>query len=693
MNLERVLAKLRRDNPLLLAGRVLDHWRFRCAGRRRRAFWQSGGPQVSPRDMPAGFSPSAATRLWPGAADRSWIDAARERWPVLYAEASRRAAAAAEGRFDLLGSGEVSAAGPDGRLRWHDDFKAGAAFPADCLYLDVPIWLEREGTDIKVPWELSRFQHVFAFLWTDPQRYRDVFLAQWEDWMRANPVARGVNWACTMDVALRAISWTAALAAWGNTFDEPTLRRMWAALAAHGHFVRDNLEWMSGARTNHYFSDIVGLAVLGAVLAPYPPAQEWSALAARELEREIAAQFAEDGFNKECSTTYHRLMVELATLGWLASRVGGYDLSRPARDRLLAAYGAIAILTDVHGQVPLIGDNDSGRVFPLAQRDDTQMGHLLSLGAAALDAAGGMAAALGSHEVVPEAYLLCGPTAVPQGHCSRAVAHGAVGGMAAALGGHVPDQRPMPAHPASGALHAAGLFVFGDQRDRMTVRCGPITYRPVGSHKHIDQLSIALTIGGRPILVDPGQFCYTPWPQQRNEFIVSRAHNTVVVDGQPQCRMFILGRMSFSIIDEARPECLECGVVAGGWRFVGRHRGYRRLPGGADHERTVVYQVAGRRWTVSDRLPLRGRHRVEWLFHLHPDVTATEQAGQWLLRHAGSTLSLRWLGETAPNGRVEPGWYAPAYGRKVPAGVLVFRIESVGPVQETFVLQAEEVQA
>ncbi len=662
MNLERVLAKLRRDNPLLLAGRVLDHWRFRCAGRRRRAFWQSGGPQVSPRDMPAGFSPSAATRLWPGAADRSWIDAARERWPVLYAEASRRAAAAAEGRFDLLGSGEVSAAGPDGRLRWHDDFKAGAAFPADCLYLDVPIWLEREGTDIKVPWELSRFQHVFAFLWTDPQRYRDVFLAQWEDWMRANPVARGVNWACTMDVALRAISWTAALAAWGNTFDEPTLRRMWAALAAHGHFVRDNLEWMSGARTNHYFSDIVGLAVLGAVLAPYPPAQEWSALAARELEREIAAQFAEDGFNKECSTTYHGLMVELATLGVRACAVSGRELGADVGARLVAAYRAIDILCDTSGTIPLIGDNDSSRVFPLAQRADTELRPVLALGAAVLGIED-----LAVADAAPEVALLCGPAALQPNRST-------------------PLSRRLP---AGRALPDSGLFVLGSGGDHLVVRCGPLTYRPVGSHNHIDQLSFTVSVDGRPMLVDPGQYCYTPSPTWRNHFIDSRAHNTVTVDDQPQCRMFTLGWMSFSVIAEARPRCEVWEADAQRARFVGRHCGYRRLHGGADHERAIIYEAGARCWTVTDRLPLAGRHRVEWRFCLHPDVAVEPRAGVWHLRCGQVILTLRSVEPTAFRGTVESGWYAPAYGCKVATQVLQFAAAVAGPAAATFVLQVQ----
>ncbi|MCK4341990.1 MAG: hypothetical protein KAY37_09735, partial [Phycisphaerae bacterium] len=82
MNLERFLAKLRWDGPLLLLAREYDRrWRRRRANRRRRARWEGTAVAVSPDDMPADFSSEAAERLWPGAADRSWLAAAPRRWP------------------------------------------------------------------------------------------------------------------------------------------------------------------------------------------------------------------------------------------------------------------------------------------------------------------------------------------------------------------------------------------------------------------------------------------------------------------------------------------------------------------------------------------------------------------------------------------------------------------------------------
>ena len=400
-------------------------------------------------------------------------------------------------------------------------------------------------------------------------------------------------------------------------------------------------------------SDLVGLAVLGAVLRPYGPAAEWSAFAAHELRREMLDEFAPDGFGHERSTAYHRLMVELATLGLAASRAGGHDLGPACRERLIGAYRAIALLTTDLGRGPLVGDNDSGRVFPMAPREDEQLAYLLPIGAEVLASDD---LALG--DPPPELALLGGPGALARY-----------------------DARPRARRPqASAALADSGFFVLGDDRDRLIVRCGPLTYRPAEGHAHLDDLSFVLFADGREILVDPGQYCYTPWPEWRNRFRYAQSHNALVVDGEQPCRVFFPGRMAFSVINESVPRCRAWTADAEGARFAGTHRGYRRLPGGADLERTVEYSRARRAWTITDRLDLSGPHECRWYFHLHPQCAATPVERGWDLVRGESRVALRWLDGEPPAPRVEEGWYAPAYGRKVPATVLSWAWQGSGPV-------------
>jgi hypothetical protein len=220
--------------------------------------------------------------------------------------------------FDLLGSGPTSL-GP--RIDWSCDFKTGRRWPREHISR-VPITYP-DNSDIKVAWELSRFQHLpllaAAYHLTGEQRWLDEIRAQLEDWIDTNPVEYGVNWACTMDVAIRAANWVAALAIVADaTADDPWLTTVLESLLLHGRFIRTHLEW-APVRGNHYLSDIVGLLCLSAVFSEGPEGREWANWAAAELVRELRYQVRPDGCDHEASIPYHRLVTELFVCGFQAA--------------------------------------------------------------------------------------------------------------------------------------------------------------------------------------------------------------------------------------------------------------------------------------------------------------------------------------------------------------------------------------
>ena len=148
----------------------------------------------------------------------------------------------ADHTFDLLGSGPTSLGE---RIDWSRDFKSGRAWPLDHISRVTVIY--PDNSDVKVPWELSRFQHLpvlaAAYRLTGDRTWLDEIRDELLDWIAANPVEFGVNWACTMDVAIRAANWTATLALLGpaarsETWTEPAL----ASLLLHGRFIRSHLE-------------------------------------------------------------------------------------------------------------------------------------------------------------------------------------------------------------------------------------------------------------------------------------------------------------------------------------------------------------------------------------------------------------------------------------------------------------------
>jgi uncharacterized heparinase superfamily protein len=160
----------------------------------------------------------------------------------------------------------------------------------------------------------------------------------------------------------------------------------------------------------------------------------------------------------------------------------------------------------------------------------------------------------------------------------------------------------------------------------------------------------------------------------------------VEVDGELQCRVFTRGRAIYSIINESRPRCT--GLVQEGdvVRVTACHCGYRWLPGGGDHERTIEFHQMERCWRIVDRLALRGSHRCIWRFHLHPDVEVRRDSTGWLLRHGPARARLR--ARTANlEERLEEGQLAPGYGLERTSHVLVWSYEGVGPVEVEFAIE------
>jgi len=62
-----------------------------------------------------------------------------------------------------------------------------------------------------VTWELNRHQHLVvlakAYLLTRDERFTKELLAQWYSWQEQNPYPSGINWASSLEVAFRSLSW------------------------------------------------------------------------------------------------------------------------------------------------------------------------------------------------------------------------------------------------------------------------------------------------------------------------------------------------------------------------------------------------------------------------------------------------------------------------------------------------------
>ncbi|HMI99770.1 MAG TPA: alginate lyase family protein [Gaiellaceae bacterium] len=418
-----------------------------------------------------------------------------------------RADAVLAHRFDLLGSGPTDL----GReIDWRSDFKTGRRWPlrhGSLLRLAYG-----DGSDVKVPWELSRGQHLpllaAAHKLTGDRRYLDELGAELESWIADNPPELGPNWASTMDVAVRAANWVAALALCAeDVAGEAWFERALASLLLHGRFVRSHLEW-SAARGNHYLADVVGLLPVAALYAGSAEGREWAEWAAGELVAEMEHQVRRDGTAHEASTAYHRLVTELFVCGTQAA-----DALVPGRlpdwyrERLERMLGFIRDYTRPDRLAPQIGDADDGRFLPLGDygADSRDHRHLFE---------------------------------------------------------HFEPATASAAYPDGGyyVLRSGGLYAI--------VRCGDTGRHGRGGHGHNDQLSFELAVDGRALIVDPGTYVYTADPAERNRFRSTRFHSTLSIDGLEQNEL--RDDDLFLMADRALAELLASDATS----FEGRHHGF-----------------------------------------------------------------------------------------------------------------------
>ena len=595
---------------------------------------------------------------------RAAVLAALDRLPGAAERALARARAAAGRRFRFLGA--VVPVPLEGAIDYSLDASSGHRYP---LHPAGELSLLAGGADPKLPWALGRMDQLVALAqgaWVaggaEGLDFARTFVAQATDFIQANPVGLGIQWACPMEVALRAANLAQALRMLADAppvRDPGFLSLALAALAEHARFVEAHLEDQHAVPNNHLVAGLVGLLAASVLFPGLPGASRHLAMAARGLEAQMAAQVHPDGCSFEGSVPYHRLAVELFTLAHLLARSGGASLSTGFQERLALAYRVVEGYCPEHGLAPQMGDNDSGRAFALADRESLDHGYLLPLGAALF---GDARLKRAGDSFCDEGAWLLGCEGLERFEALQ------------------PGEQP-----GAFVSRHAGWAVVKQGDAYLAVSAGRTGQRGFGGHSHNDQLSFELHLGGRPLIVDPGTFCYARDPRARNAFRSTEAHNTLQVDGE-EINPFDPARL-FALPDRAAAELDTFRVGRAQACISARHGGYRALPaGGVEVERTFVLDRETRALSVTDFLRGDGVHRLVSRIHL-PDSQgrlrtstaaerkralhvpgAPQKVGRLLLEigEPGAPLALV-LFDPKVRPRLESAAYSPGYGERRPA--------------------------
>jgi len=223
------------------------------------------------------------------------------------------------------------------------------------------------------------------------------------------------------------------------------------------------------------------------------------------------------------------------------------------------------------------------------------------------------------------------------------------------------------------------LYVFFD--------AGPVGLGGLGTHAHNDTLGIEVQALGEDLLVDPGTGAYTPDLPLRDRFRSTASHNTVRVDG---LEINPIPPRPFELPGVDRPEVVRFESRAGFDLAEALHHGYARLQDPVVHRRIVLLNKKTRRFVIEDRLEGRGRHRIEWFFHLGPRCVLSDRGPEYLSRFRSGSIEFGLLPLALPDGArgfLEDDLFSPGYGRVERARLVRYEWTGDLPVMGRFAIE------
>ena len=491
-------------------------------------------------------------------------------------------------------------------------------------YLDLAI-----AGDHKWVWEVNRHQHLVllaqAFVVTGKPAYRDEVIRQLESWWNGNPFQRGINWTSALEVGFRALSWIWIWHLVGESMSHDVRQRFLSELYRHGLHLQYNLSIYFSPNT-HLLGEAVALHALGRLFPEFPRARRWRSIGRDLVRAQMTTQVKKDGSHFEQSTYYHVYALDLFLLHAVLE-----DVTDEYRDGLARMTDFLAAVVRADGGLPLLGDDDGGRLFhPYGKRT------------------------LFARATLAAASLILKKSVFP-------VSRRDIEEVALWWLGPEKCQSVAPSNVVrqSRVFADSGLIAMTRGNISVLFDAGPFGPWSAG-HSHADTLSLIVSTGSADILIDPGTYTYLD-REWRDRFRGTAAHNTIRIDGRDQATAAgpfrWLDKPEVCLLDfSSTPE--QNYAVA-----ICRYRGFT-------HKRTVEL---GDAWEVEITDELEGppgEHLVEQFWHFGP---AVQQTGRDVWR-IGDLAELR-----LPDGQYESGWRSLAFGSKEISPVVVVRRPTTFP--------------
>ena len=554
-----------------------------------------------------------------------------DRFSRLYPEQTKRLISEAEsivaGKLKLFQWKEIELSKP---IRWNatmEPDRPEAEWP-QTYYADIDVYHDaaRPERDLKWCWELNRFQHLLclgaAWRLTLKESFAQEARDHLESWMDSVRYPVGVQWNSNLEVALRLLAWVRChiLCMNSSVWDDQFVSRFITCVYIHARHLARELT-VHHAPGNHLLGEASALFYISTLYPLFTDSAKWRNAAVRILDRLVLIIILRDGVYAEQSTGYFRFVAEFLLPAIHLAKHHGVGFSGTALQRLAAGLDFVRAVSKDSGEVPMIGDSDTGRAIGWPLSDFWDFSWLVATGAVLLDRP---SLFIGIEDFPAESFLLLGEAGLESfsKYKSGRVSTGNDGQGSGELL-EFPD---------------GGYQISRDGQFSILFDAGPLGIPPGYGHGHADGLSFLLWHKGHPVVVDPGTGLYNGPPLWRNYFRSTAAHNTIRIDGEDQSLPLDTFRWVETLsIKREDPK------IGESWRIL---RGSLDW-GGVKHHRFIIH-LLGCGVLVLDHIDGSGEHDLEWSIHLDPVWNVDEMGDSACPQSSPSPDPFPKYGEGAP---------------------------------------------
>ena len=459
-------------------------------------------------------------------------------------------------------------------IDWQLDVKSGYKWSSKKHWSEsLKTILKIKGVEIKNPWEVGRLYHLgqIALIALENKRYRTKLLNEFRnqvlDFYAFNPIYMGVQWACTMDVSIRAVNLIMSYSTFDQIDNEDILNDKFKKhftnfIFLHGKYIFKHLEKQPDFTNNHYFSNLCGLIFISCFIKN-ETTEKWLVFGINEFLLEFERQFNSDGSNVEASTAYHCLVSEMVLfttsllLGLKSNIVNKINSNKFIKlhdnqiyftkcfeNRISNIFNFCKASIDPNGNIIQIGDNDSGRFLnfnPVWEYDNsTKEFHENCLNKESILA--GFCSLFNqeshSYNNCPEYHII---KSLSKGRNLRFIPDDFQINMDIRNNYDLPKLNflntkkynyesidKLTQKIKTYYFDDFGLILWKNKDVWMSLYFGQVGQCGNGGHSHNDKFSINLFIKNSPVAVDPGTYNYTAFPEERNRFRSYLSHHQAI---------------------------------------------------------------------------------------------------------------------------------------------------------------------